>query len=149
MFTNNDGRYYMGNGVINCARLDDTGRLPEPFKGHVWSILRDIPKQWALNSEYDYGQMLILMKHLILNKIPFEVESMNGGLHIGYPMLGHDEFTCSVILHDGSYGREWGLLEIMGLLTDEETKCDGVAGSLTAMDIYCRIRMDWDKQSQK
>ena len=33
----------------------------------------------------------------------------------------------------------------MGLLTDEENEMDNVAGYLTAIDVYGRIKNHWDK----
>ena len=47
--------------------------------------------------------------------------------------------TCDAICHDGSYGKEGGLLEIMGNLVDETKTEDTVEGYLTAEDILNRI----------
>ena len=47
--------------------------------------------------------------------------------------------VCDVILHIGSYGREQGLLEIMGLV-DEEKVGDEVEGYLTADECFNRIK---------
>lgn len=44
-----------------------------------------------------------------------------------------------VICHKGSYGYEEGLLEIMGLLTEEEAEEDSVLGYLSAEDVIERI----------
>ena len=38
--------------------------------------------------------------------------------------------------HDGSYGRTDDKLELMGLLTKEESECDEVEGWLTAEDVF-------------
>ena len=48
---------------------------------------------------------------------------------------------CSVIISSGSYGHKEGLLEISGLMTDEEYKKTGdtVLGSLTAENVFKRI----------
>ena len=45
----------------------------------------------------------------------------------------------SAICHYGSYGYEENLIEIMGLLTDEESKYDSVLGHLTAEQVLERI----------
>lgn len=80
------------------------------------------------------------------NNIPFDTETLFGGMHIAYPKFATDDepCVCSVILHNGSYGREVGLLEIMGLLTKEERKHDEVVGFLTAEDVFERIKKHWD-----
>lgn len=84
------------------------------------------------------------LEHLLVDAgIPYEKQRNFGGKQIAYPRFGDDR-VCSVILHKGSYGREKGLLEIMGLLTDEEYECDSVAGYLTADDVFNRIKKHWD-----
>ena len=68
--------------------------------------------------------------------------------HIYYPskedlgrcLAATPELGCSVIEGEGTYGYEKDLLEIMGLLTPEESEVDVVAGSLSADDIFERIR---------
>ena len=47
--------------------------------------------------------------------------------------------TCDAICHDGSYGKEYGLLEIMGDLVDKTKTGDTVEGWLTAEEILNRI----------
>jgi len=51
----------------------------------------------------------------------------------------------SVIQGWGSYGEEDDKLEIMGLLTDEESERDSVAGWLTAQDVFSRIKAAWGR----
>lgn len=58
--------------------------------------------------------------------------------HIYYPAKG-DKIVCSIIQGDGSFGRDQDLLEIMGLLTEEEAEHDCVAGYLTAEEVFERI----------
>lgn len=70
------------------------------------------------------------------------------GFQICYPEDG-DNRICSVILHSGSYGREEGLLEIMGLLTPEEEQYDDVVGYLTADDVFERISNDWKERNNE
>ena len=49
------------------------------------------------------------------------------------------ERMISAIEGWGTYGEERDLIEIMGLLTPEESKYDSVAGYLTAEDVFSRI----------
>ena len=56
---------------------------------------------------------------------------------------------CSVIEGDGSYGRFDDLLEIMGLLTEEEEKRDCVVGWLTVDDVFNRIQADYTKGAEQ
>lgn len=86
-----------------------------------------------------YNEILRLKEMLTQHKIPFDFSEFQGGYHICYP--NKDNVICSVIEHDGSYGREKDKLEIQGLLTEqelEETE-DTVLGYLTAEDVFERI----------
>lgn len=60
----------------------------------------------------------------------------------GYQLLyAHDDnLFCSAIEHKYSYGHEKDLIEIMGLLTEEEAAYDDVVGYLTAEDVFARIQ---------
>ena len=72
----------------------------------------------------------------------FDLEKDDFGCyHILYPNSIIKE--CSVICNPLSYGHEEGLLEIMGLLTREESEDDDVVGWLTAEDVFKRIKKDW------
>lgn len=93
--------------------------------------------------EHDVRQIFELIYKLDDCEIPYEIEFLFGGFHIGYPSLNPRERVCSVILHVGSYGNEDGLLEIQGLLTPEEQEMDSVAGYLDADDVFHRIKMDF------
>ena len=44
----------------------------------------------------------------------------------------------------GSYGYKDGLIEIMGLLTEEEREQDDVVGYLTPEEVFRRIKRDWE-----
>ena len=77
----------------------------------------------------------------------FYNRSESGGYQICYPDNGVDRI-CSVILHNYSYGNEKGLLEIMGLLTDDEYEQDTVKGYLTAEEVFKRIKEDWDNRKE-
>lgn len=86
-----------------------------------------------------YNEILRLKEMLIQQKIPFDFSEFHGGYHICYP--NKDNVICSVIEHDGSYGREDDKLEIQGLLTEQELEetDDTVLGYLTAEDVFARI----------
>ncbi|MCR4848144.1 MAG: hypothetical protein K5920_04755 [Bacteroidales bacterium] len=53
--------------------------------------------------------------------------------------------VCSVIY---GYGKEKGLLEICGLMTEEEYEKvnDSVLGYLTAEDVFARIKKHWEEE---
>lgn len=66
---------------------------------------------------------------------------------IVYPDTGYvpakDDIVVSVIQAPYSYGGKNNLLEITGLLTEEELEDDDVAGNLTAADVFGRIQAHW------
>lgn len=67
------------------------------------------------------------------------------GYQIGYPILPPNvDHICSVIETDHSYGHDEDLLEIMGLLTDEEYEEDSVLGHLTAEEVFNRIKAHYN-----
>lgn len=77
--------------------------------------------------------------------IPYMFENgfMNGGA-LAYP--NRENMVCSAIEHDGSYGRHEDKIEIMGLLTDEESEYDGVLGHLSADEVFIRIKNHWESR---
>lgn len=91
-----------------------------------------------------YNEILKLKGMLESAKIPFKFSELHGGYHIVYS-ANSDKRICSVIEHDGSYGREKDLLEILGLMTKEELEetQDTVLGYLTAEDVFQRIKKHW------
>ena len=95
-----------------------------------------------------YTEILKLKDMLKKAGIPFKFEEgCFDGYHISYPKAGNER-VCSVIEHYGSYGHDKDLLEIMGLLTEEEAAEDDVAGWLTAEDVFSRIKADFDRRSR-
>lgn len=112
----------------------------------------ELTKIWSETTATRYKEILKLKEMLEKNSIPFRFSESFGGYHIEYPfpytiVLGRrsKELICSVIEHDGSYGHEEDLLEIMGLLTEEEKEYGSeVAGWLTAENVYERISKDWE-----
>ena len=95
-------------------------------------------------------QMGKLENMLNLSNIPFEItEHWSNTKQIWYP--SRENCICDVICFSeagldrsyglgGSYGHEKGLLEIMGLVNEEEVG-DSVEGWLTAEEVFDRI---WD-----
>ena len=77
--------------------------------------------------------------------IPYMFENgfMNGGA-LAYP--NRENMVCSAIEHDGSYGRHEDKIEIMGLLTDEESEYDSVLGHLSADEVFKRIKNHWESR---
>lgn len=74
--------------------------------------------------------------------IPFEtcIRPEIVGFQIIYP--SEQERVCSVVIGAYTYGGPDGLLEIMGLLTEEESG-DTVLGWLTAENVFNRIQQHW------
>lgn len=94
-----------------------------------------------------YNEIFKLKDMLERAKIQFKFSELMGGYHIVYLEDG-GECVCSVIEHDGSYGREKDLLEIQGLMTKEELEetQDTVLGYLTAENVFQRIKKHWKKK---
>lgn len=90
----------------------------------------------------EYTEILKLKKMLEEAKIPFEFTDDFFDLrdydNPAYQIrLSPD---VDVIQHNGSYGEEQNLLEIMGGLTAEERKVDSVKGYLTAEEVFKRFK---------
>ena len=69
--------------------------------------------------------------------VPYEARPhWNGTIQVGYPNFENP--ICDAVCFRGSYGYEQGLLEIMGLV-DEEEVGDSVEGYLTAVEVFQRI----------
>ena len=97
-----------------------------------------------------YTEIFKLKKMLEEAGIPFEFFNRSNGNFEGYQIIYRhqteqlDDFACSIIQGDISYGGNKNLLEIMGLLTEEEKKQDSVIGFLTAEEVFKRIKEDWE-----
>lgn len=90
------------------------------------------------------NEMMTLIYKLEIAHIPFELTTDCCGNENGqlwYP--SRENAVCDVICHKYSYGGEEGLLEIMGLLTEEEAEYDDVVGYLTADNVFARIYTDY------
>lgn len=94
-----------------------------------------------------YKEILKLKEMLEKEHIPFSFKSLFGGYHIIYP--GKGQTVCSVIEHECSYGREDDLLEIQGLLTDDEKFDDDVLGYLSAEKVFGRIKADFETRKNQ
>ena len=98
-----------------------------------------------------YNEIFKLKELLEEAKIPHEfVNWLEKGwttwekYQIVYPTFHPDVRICSCIIGPHTYGGENGLLEIMGLLTDEELEHNSVVGHLTAEDVFNRIKKHHD-----
>jgi hypothetical protein len=85
-------------------------------------------------------QILRLGSMLQAANIPFELLPCWDGYQIRYPSV--QQSVSDVVCHSGSYGHEQGLLEIMGLV-DEEEVGDEVEGWLTAEQVFERWQKHW------
>ena len=92
-----------------------------------------------------YNAVLLLKEMLEKEEIPFDFDELFGGYIIAYPTK--KDCICSAIEHKYSYGSSDDLLEIRGLLTDEEEDYDDVAGYLTALNVFDRIKAHWCNRS--
>ena len=90
-----------------------------------------------------YTEIFKLAGMLAKAEIPFEFEQMLGGYSISY--CKNEKCICDIVEHRGSYGNTQNKLEIMGLLTVEESQHDSVVGFLTAKNVFNRIKKHWEE----
>ena len=86
-----------------------------------------------------FQEIIKLDRMLKTEGIPHTLERLFDGWKLSYPSNGK-EIVMDAIQHRYSYGNEADMLEIMGLLTEEEEQEDSVLGHLTAEDVFERIR---------
>lgn len=83
--------------------------------------------------------------------IPFEFLDRTNGIitlyQLCYPSV--ENRVCSVIEGDFSYGGVCDKLEIMGLLTEEESINDEVLGYLTAENVFERIKIHYNSKNKE
>ena len=87
-------------------------------------------------------EMTKLINMMTKANIPFELTTdvyNNIDNQLWYP--SYKERVCDVICHEGSYGGDMGLLEIMGLICEE----GDVKGWLTAEEVFERIKEDYNE----
>lgn len=106
-------------------------------RNKVNALINSLKRQTQIDQQSPYQEIRKLMRKLSDYDIPYSVHDMFDGINIKYP--GDDTFVCSVIEHTFSYGGQSDLLEIMGLLTEEERKHDSVKGWMTAKEVFERI----------
>lgn len=98
----------------------------------------------------NYKEIFRLKEMLEKAEIPFvfrEFNDFRNGYQILYPegnIKTETKNVCSVIEHSFSYGNEVDKLEIMGLLTEEESEFDTVQGFLSAENVFERIKKHYD-----
>lgn len=94
----------------------------------------------------NYKEIFRLKEMLELDCIPFEFLNLFDGYQIRYPDYTYNNnYICSVIEHNFSYGNTHDLLELSGLLTREEESLDSVVGYLSAEEVFERIKRHWFK----
>lgn len=86
--------------------------------------------------------------YLSSNKIKYELDVCADGWQIGVPQLPrHGDCDFDIIIHNGSYGHDQGLLEIMGDISDEP---DGdVEGWLNGAEVIDRIERNFLNKKNK
>ena len=81
---------------------------------------------------YNFYEILKLAQGLMSRDIPFELRECLDGWQVWV-----NDGEWDAICHEGSYGHEDGLLEIMGSIVQSEY--DSVEGCLTAEEILARL----------
>lgn len=96
----------------------------------------------------NYKEILKLDNMLTEANIPHTLDKFLDGWQVCYPCRIGPNTVMDAIEHHGSYGNSDDKLEIMGLLTPEESEYDSVLGHLTAEEVFERIRKhhndEWD-----
>lgn len=92
-----------------------------------------------IKNEYK-KEALRLASMCLANNIPFEIAEHYEGLIIAYPSF--ENRVSDAVCNGMSYGRKSGLLEIMGLVNEEEVG-DEVEGYLTAEQVFMRWNAHW------
>lgn len=98
-----------------------------------------------MNTKFKF-QILRLGSMLQADNIPFEIRKCYDGYQICYP--SKEECVSDAICHSGSYGHQQELLEIMGLV-DEEEVGNSVEGWLTAEQVFERWQKHWLENHSK
>ena len=92
-----------------------------------------------IKNEYK-KEALRLASMCLANNIPFEIAEHLEGLIVAYPSF--ENRVSDAICNNMSYGHKSGLLEIMGLVNEEEVG-DEVEGYLTAEQVFMRWNEHW------
>lgn len=95
-----------------------------------------------------YKEIIKLHHMLIDANIPHVFEKCFDGWQLWYPSDNPEKKVMDAIEFYGSYGKDEDLIEIMGLLTEEEACYDSVVGYLTADEVFERIKKHYERQKQ-
>jgi len=79
--------------------------------------------------------------------IPEDLKLVLDGWQLCYPTYDPEERVLSAVMNQMSYGHEGGMIEIQGLLTEDEKEFDCVRGWLSAEEVYARILKHWQAKS--
>lgn len=105
----------------------------------------DIPFDWIEGWGYDETQIKELRKIAPDLTNRYQICYPEGSFH------NDEKRWISVIEGFGTYGAERDRLEIMGGLTPYEKftyrHADSVIGGLTARNVFCRIKNDWEERN--
>lgn len=82
------------------------------------------------------SEMEKLIDMLTEARVPYEINILFGTPQVCYP--NQENCICDAICHEYSYGFDLGLLEIMGLVNEEEVG-DDVEGYLKAEEVFSRM----------
>lgn len=101
--------------------------------------LLDENGNWYEN--HTYHEIGLLEEMLDNAGIPYEKERFMDGWLLSYPSV--ECCVASVAEHYASYGREYDLLELDGLVQRSEQITDWVLGWLNAKEVFRRIEAHW------
>lgn len=98
------------------------------------------------HKDEDYKEIFVLKEGLEEAGIPFSFSEKDDGFQIMYP--DSENCICSVIENSESYGSDRDLLEIEGLLSEEERiNSDNTVGWIKADEVFERIVNDFDGEN--
>ena len=115
-------------------------------RNEVNALINSLNRQKQINQQSPYQEIRKLMRMLSDYDIPYSAHDMFDGIQVIYPETETSQaVVCSVIEHFGSYGSQLDLLEIMGLLTEEEIKHNSVKGWMNAKEVFKRIYTHYEE----
>ena len=86
-----------------------------------------------------YQEILKLDSMLTEAKVPHKLTRLFDGWQVCYPDDDPHIRVCDAIEHRGSYGVGGDMLELMGLLSEDEMRLDSVKGWMTAQEVFDRV----------
>lgn len=133
---------YKFNYCPNCgAKMDSESEKPE-YTDYGNVKISEFG-EYKLNTAYTEIQRLHEM--LVTDGIPHRFQRLYDGWQVVYPDA--DIWAISAVQHYGSYGAIDNLIEIMGGITPEEGRCNGVLGHLTAENVFKQIMKNHKKRT--